>query len=205
MKTWLHDVLTSKDFWISFSVAVIFLLAGKLSALAVRLLRQIWQSHQIYSVSGFWMGDCILPSCNEGNLVEIWRFVQRHDQIKITLFAYYPTGAFIDRCAGSGIFRGSYLSAIYYSTRRDSYESGVLALKLHNKRLRGTYAQYDIGDVDEKFYTSDGEYMLTRVHLPFIKSVKMLLGRPPFRDYAEATIAYEQYCTKKEPVAAGNA
>jgi len=205
MKTWLSDVLNSKDFWISFSVAVIFLLAGKLSALAVRLLRQVWQSHQAYSVSGFWMGDCILPSCGEGYIVEIWRFVQRQDQIKITLLAYYPTGSFIDRCAGSGIFRGSYLSAIYYSNRRDSYESGVLALKLSNQHLRGTYAQHDIGDIDEKFYTSDSEYSLTRVRLPFIKAAKMFLGRPPFRDYAEATVTYEQYCSKKTTVAVEHA
>ncbi len=204
MKTWLYEVLASKDFWISFSVAVIFLLAGKLSALAVHILRQVWQSHQSYSVSGFWMGDCVLPSC-QGHLVEIWRFIQRQDQIKITLFAYYPTGELVDRCAGTGIFRGSYLSAIYYSTRRDSYESGVLALKLSNQGLRGTYAQYDIGDVEEKFFTSDGEYKLVRARLPFAKAVKMLLGRPPFIDYAEAEAIYAQYRSKQRPVVAESA
>ncbi|HYG11450.1 MAG TPA: hypothetical protein VD835_15995 [Pyrinomonadaceae bacterium] len=204
MKTWLHEVLISKDFWVSFSVAVIFLVAGKFSAFAVRLSRQVWQSHQMYSVSGFWIGDCILPSCGGERLIEIWRFVQRQDQIKITLFAYYPTGSLIDRCLGSGVFRGSYLSAIYYSSRRDSYESGVLALKLNNQRLRGTYAQYDIADTDEKFYTSDGEYTLTRVHLPFLKAAKMLLGKPPFRDYDEANTMYEQCCPRKNPVAAEN-
>lgn len=205
MKTWLNEVFTSKDFWISFSVAVIFLVSGKLLAFAARLSRQIWQSHQSYSVSGFWIGDCILPSCGGAYLVEIWRFVQRQDQIKITLFVYSPTETLIDQCAGAGIFRGSYLSAIYYSRRRESYESGVLALKLSNHRLRGTYAQYDLGDADEKFYTSDGEYTLTRARLPFLKAAKMMLGKPPFRDYAEAHAAYEQYCPKRKSATTANA
>ena len=201
LKNWLHEVLSSKDFWISVSVAVIFLVVGKFSALAIRLSRQIWQSRQAYSVSGFWIGDCVLPSCRGSYWIEIWRFVQRQNHIKITFYAYDSKGSLVDRYVGLGIFRGSYFSAIYYSSRRDSYESGVLALKLKNHRLRGTYAQHDIGDADENLYTSNGEYTLTRVHLPFLKAARMLLGKPPF----EAKTIYEQYYPKKEPVAAENA
>jgi hypothetical protein len=36
MKTWLHEVLISKDFWVSFSVAVIVLVAGNFRVGRVR-------------------------------------------------------------------------------------------------------------------------------------------------------------------------
>ena len=200
MYSWLREIINSKDFWISFSVAVIFLLAGKLSVLVAGFFRQLRQSHQSYSVSGFWIGDCVLPSHKNKYLVEIWRIVQKQDQIKLYLYAYSPIDNSIDKCSGSGIFRGSYLSAIYYSIRRESYESGVLALKLNKKGLRGTYAQYDVGDVDEKLYVSDGEYTLTRLKLPFFKTVKIALGFPPFKDFEEAHQTYEICCPQKKNI-----
>lgn len=199
MKSWLSQVFSSKDFWINFSVAVIFLLTGKLSTTFIRIARQIWQSNRLYSVSGFWIGHCVLPSVGSSYLVEIWRIVQRKDQIKLTLFVYSPNDKYIDKHIGSGVFRGSYLSAIYYSVRRDSYESGVIALKLARKKLSGTYAQFDIGSSDERFYASDGEYSITRVDLPLKKAMKMWLGFPPFQSFSEANAAFEQHCTK--PVA----
>ncbi len=202
MLSWLNEVFTSKDFWINFSVAVLFLLAGKLSLVAIHLARQILQSRQSYSISGFWIGDCILPSHNNAYLVEIWRIVQKQDQIKLTLFVYSPVDPKIDKCNGSGVFRGSYLSAIYYSIRRESYESGVLALKLSKHGLRGTYAQYDTGDADERFYASDGKYTLTRTHLSFSKAFRMLCGVPPFRNYEEAHAVYESCCRQKNPTMA---
>ena len=134
---------------IDVSVAVTFVLFGKASAVAWRLIRRLRQSHQHYTVSGCWIGTCVLPS------------------------------APVSLCRGTGVFRGSIMSAVYYTPASDTYESGVLALRLKGRRLVGSYAQFDPNDLDESFFTSDTTYCLTRIQLPLRQSVRMLFGLAP--------------------------
>ena len=78
------------------------------------------------------------------------------------------------------------MSAVYYTPASDTYESGVLALRLKGRRLVGSYAQFDPNDLDESFFTSDTTYCLTRIQLPLRQSVRMLFGLAPVPAYSDA-------------------
>ncbi|MFN2509427.1 MAG: hypothetical protein ABR589_11720 [Chthoniobacterales bacterium] len=191
MSSWITQVLTSRDFWINFSVAVVFFLGGKFSLVLARTYKLLLQRRQRFSVTGFWIGTCALPSYQGRYSVEIWKLVQRRDSVNLAMFAYSPMDTVVDRCSGSGVLRGAFLSAIYYSCRRDSTESGVLALRTKGKHLVGSYAQYDPGHPDEHFFSSDGTYTLFRLKLPLGRAVKMLLGYPPFESFERINDVYE--------------
>ena len=188
--SWLRQVFASRDFWISLSVAVVFFIGGKASSLIAKTIQVILEKHQKYTVTGFWIGSCELPSYKGQYCVEIWKLVQRGEDVDIDMFAYSPIDGSIDRCTGSGVIRAAYLSAFYYSCNPKNTESGVLALRTRGTHLRGTYAQFDTGDPDERFYASDGDYTLSRIALPLRQSIKMWCGRPPLRLFDEVDALY---------------
>lgn len=189
MISWLQEFLTSRDFWINVSVAVSLVLFSKVSAVLWRFIRHIRQSRQAHSVSGCWTGTCVLPSYNGTAHVEIWRIVQNREDISLSFFSYPPDGR-PTLCRGVGVFRVSMLSAIYYTPSSDTYESGVLALRLKGRRLIGLYAQFDPNDPEEPFFISDTSFCLTRIQLPFRQRVRMLFGLPPVMTYSQAAALY---------------
>jgi hypothetical protein len=191
MISWLLQVVTSRDFWISLSVAVIFFLGGKFSSLLLRAFKFLLQKRHQITITGFWVGNCVLPSYQDKYCVEIWRFVQRGENVDLLMFAYSPIDGTIDRCVGAGVMRGAFLSAMYYSCKPDNTESGVLVLRTRGKRLTGSYAQYDPGDPDERFFASDGSYSISRVELPISNAIQMLCGFPPFKTFAEVDAIYK--------------
>ena len=191
MISWLQQVFTSRDFWINVSVAVIFVLFGKALAVLWRLIRHIRQSHQSYTVSGYWIGTCVLPSYGGKPHVEIWRIAQNREDIHLSFFCYPPDGTAISLCRGTGVFRGAILSAIYYTPASDTYESGVLAVRLKGRRLVGSYSQFDPNHPEESFFFSDTSYSLARIRLPFRQAVRMLFGFRPLLTYAAAKTLHD--------------
>ncbi len=191
MADWFYQVFTSKEFWISFCVAGSFLVFGKTSAVMWRLFRYVRQSHQSYTVSGFWIGTCILPSYGGKPHIEIWRLTQSQENVALSFFCYPPDETTIEHCAGAGIFRGANLSALYYSTLRGAYDSGVLVLRLKAQRLIGSYAQFDPKDQEEVFFASDTSYSLTRVQLSLWQATRMFLGFKPLPTYLAAKTLYD--------------
>ena len=191
MISWLQQVFTSRDFWINVSVAVTFVLFGKASAMLWRLIRHVRQSHQSYTVSGYWIGTCVLPSYGGKPHVELWRIVQSREDIHLSFFYYPPDGTAISLCRGTGVFRGSILSAVYFTPSSDTYESGVLAVRLKGRRLVGSYSQFDPNHLEETFFASDTSYCLTRIQLPFRQAVRMLFGLRPLLTYSHAKALYD--------------
>lgn len=198
MSQWISDVLAARDFWISASVAVLFFLGGKFYGVAVRTFRVLLYRHQQFSITGFWIGNCVLPSVPDRYLVEVWKIVQRGENVHLQMFSYYPDGR-IDRCLGSGIFRGSLLSALYYTCGAETCESGALALRLKGNALVGSYAQYDVDDATERFFSSDSSYTLSRLPLSLGRKILMILGRPPFPGYPEIDAQYVRHHSQRLP------
>ena len=195
--SWLQQVFTSRDFWINLSIAVTFVLFGKASAVLWRFVRRVRQSHQHYTVSGCWVGTCVLPSYGGKPHVEVWRIVQNREEIALVFFCYPPDGSLVSLCRGSGVFRGSIMSAIYFTPSSDTYESGVLALRLKGRRLVGSYAQFDPNDSEETFFSSDTAYCLTRIQLPLRQRVRMLFGLAPVPTYSDAQAIHASVSIQK--------
>lgn len=181
----------AKEFAVSLIVAATFFILGKSWGLVGRFVQTLRQAASSFTVSGFWVGTCVLPSYNDSPSIEIWRITQKDQAISLKFFEYKSSSERIDKCTGSGVFRGGLFSAIYYSTRPDSYESGVLALRLRGMGLSGVYAQYDVGKSDEKFFASDTTYELFRVRLSWRRALLFAFGRKPFKDFAEVS----QFCS----------
>lgn len=194
MISWLEQVFTAKDFWISLSVAIVFFLAGKFWNACRRMANVLFQRRRDFSLNGFWIGTCTLPSYGEKYCVEIWKIVQRGEAVDLVMFSFAPAEPFIDYCSGSGVVKGATLSAIYYSCHPESTESGVLALKVKGRKLVGSYAQYDPGDPAERFFASDTTYTLWRLQLPWFQSIRMILGRPPVASLLAADNIYRVAC-----------
>jgi hypothetical protein len=185
MQAWLEQVLSSKDFWINVSVAALFFIGGKGWGLASRTVRVLLNPQRDFTLTGFWIGDCRLPNC-EGYYVEIWKLAQRGSKVEIRMFSYSPEMPDIEPNAGTGVVRGAFFSALYYSCKPDSPDSGVMSLRVKNQELTGGYAQFDSRDRDERFFASNTRFTLNRITLSFAQKLKMILGRPPFENYDEA-------------------
>lgn len=186
MNQFIRDVLTSKDFITSFIVAVTFFVVGKSWNMLWRFFQSLRQSFREFSVAGFWVGTCALPSYAGRHSLEVWRFTHKRERIQFHFFAYPPPGCgHNNRSAGMGVFSGGVMSAVYYSLDPSSNESGVLALRVRGRCLTGVYAQYDLDTPEETFFASDDTYSLHRVRLPFAKAMMYAFGVSPFKDYAE--------------------
>jgi hypothetical protein len=189
MPSWIEQIFTSRDFAVSLAVAMFFFLFGQSWGFLWRFFQSVRQSYREFSISGFWVGTCALPSYQNKQFIELWRFTQRRERVHLTFFAYPPPGVGnVDKCAGMGVLSGGILSAVYYSVLPNSYESGVVALRLRGLHLAGSYSQFDVGSPDEKFFASDTGYSLHRVRLSSWKALRFALGIDPFSGrYEEVT------------------
>src|SRR5262249_24912940 len=189
----LEASMTLNEIWDSFLhgivVAVVLLIAGKAGGWLISTVRNILNARTEFGISGFWIGECSLPSHNS---LEIWRYLMHGSHVRLTFFSYQPTGPDVDKWVGVGVFRGELLSAYYFKRHSGSYTTGVIALRLHGSgRLEGAYAQSDV-EGSKEFYVSDTNYMQMRVTPPFLSRVRMFFGISPFRAYEKAKTLYEK-------------
>lgn len=186
-------ILASEGFWHGVIVAVILAVVAKSGQWLWGVLRQVVQSRHEFDISGNWISDCWLPSYGNARFIEIWRYSRNGDRVNLTFFAYDPNVSEPKKWSGGGIYRGPKLSAYYYQCDKSTYESGVIALELTTLRLKGVYAQFDpkVEKGKEPLFVSDTEYFQKRIKLSFFPRVKMFLGFPPFRTYAEVKEVYD--------------
>jgi hypothetical protein len=179
-----NNLIHDKTFIKGVLVAVLVALLTKVGQWLWDLFRQAWQSRNSFDIGGIWVGDCWLPSYGDKEL-EIWRYWRKGDAVKLKFFTYNAGNAKPRKWIGGGIYRGTKLSAYYYLLAADTYESGVVVLELKALQLKGAYAQFDPKVKEEPLYVSKIDYAQSRIKLALGPRIKMILGFPPFRTYAE--------------------
>jgi hypothetical protein len=182
----LQNFWESEGFWKGVVVAVLAAVAGKLGHWSWKIIRQILLSRKTFDLAGIWIGECWLPSYGEQkSSIEIWRYSRAVDQVTLSFFAYNSATPEVQKWIGGGVFRGNKLSAYYYELDKSNYESGVIAMEMKGRRLKGVYAQFDPNVTDEPFYVSDNNYEQRRISLPIVPRLKMQMGFAPFGSYRE--------------------
>lgn len=192
----IRDTVTSSNFWRGLIVSVTVAFLTVFGKWLWRVLRDHFRT-QAFTIAGYWVGYCLLPSYQGKANLEIWRYSLKGGSIMLSFFAYEPDKDGLPikptRWLGGGIWRGSKFSAYYYLDRATSFESGVLALEVKGPHLKGIYAQFDPNEPDEPLYVSQKDYVQFRIReLQFCSRVKMLFGRPPVESYKEVEKIYKQ-------------
>jgi hypothetical protein len=172
----LVEFALSERFWAS--VAVLFLVAffRQLRDAAWRLLYGAWEWRNKFDLSGYWAGECELPTVSSH---ELWRYSLTRHSVKLVLYSYTSVaGEKPKKWIGGGVFRGNRLSAYYYLEDPNAPESGTITMELRGRSLIGVYAQFD-----PKLIVSKRDYEQVRVNLTrrerIKMRVKMLFGVPP--------------------------
>lgn len=178
-------------FWHGVAVSVVIAFLTLFGKWLLREARTFLQRQIAFSVAGPWIGECSLPHDKGSPNLEIWLYTQKKENVNFKFFAYAP-----DRLTqptkwmGGGVYRGSKLSGYYYKFEKRTPESGVIALELKGRWLKGMYAQFDPNVIKDPFYIGS-DYVQCPIHLPLRSQLKMILGRPPFRSYEEVQKIYE--------------
>lgn len=170
--------------------------------------RRVLKFYSRFTLAGIWIGTCKLPSYPENvEAIEIYRLTIVGDQINFNFFNYRSDGV-IQKYLGGGIYRGHLLSAYYYIPDADKSESGVFVVRKSGETLKGLYAQYDLR-AGEVLKVSGEDFILTRIRIPWWRSVKLRLGWRPYKTHTEVkelydkspkTIAVQQDIERKRPL-----
>jgi hypothetical protein len=113
---------------------------------------------------------------------EVYRFVQKQDEVRFECYTYPSKGSSrsSSHWKGSGVVQQGVISAYYLNTDTSSYESGTFILKVAHQCLKGRFFQHDERDEKNPLYISEYDYVLYRVQLPTLARLRMLFQRPPF-------------------------
>jgi len=185
MARWTQEATTG------FITAVLLAVAGIFGHWLFNVIRTAWRDRNAFGISGFWIGECSLPSSGQTPSLEIWRYSHAGDRVTLKFFEYKSGNSEVHNYLGGGVFRVSKLSAYYYELKKHTYESGVIALELEGLWLKGVFAQFDPNFSGEPLHVSTTNYAQRRVKLRFLSRMKIFVGRPPFRTYEEVKKVYD--------------
>jgi hypothetical protein len=182
------------DFWIKISEDFMFKLAGLICTAALLwAARRLWHTispfiFKPFSLTGIWIGLCEMPRYSA---VEVYRIVVRKERAAFSFFSFRSDLAPAQRFVGSGISRGKFLSAFYYSPKAENQVSGVLSLQIGTAgdRLEGAFTQYTSGD---SLLPDRKEFELTRIQVSFLCQLRMIFWQRPFHTFDEAFQIYEK-------------
>lgn len=143
-----------------------------------------------FTLTGLWFARFESYVGNKHN-IEVVRFVQQKERVKFHLQQYSTSNSTLRKFAGLGIVRGPALSAVYYSTNRQTLQSGVFSLSVAQNTkgdtlLKGHYAELHIGK-NKGIAVSKEEYVLTPLNnLPVVARIKLMCKLQCFQNYLEA-------------------
>jgi hypothetical protein len=143
-------------------------------------------------LSGIWAVDFESVGYQDKQNIEIYRL--RHFGREKVTFSYDHYSNYRSkpqRGKGYGVYRSSYLAALYYPLAKEEVEVGALILKEENKMLIGMYAHYrdrDRSEVERPYlFASEPDvFVMRRVKLPFSARIRSFFGQACFPGFDEA-------------------
>jgi len=158
-----------------------------------------------FSITGAWIGLCEMP---DYKAIEVYRIVVRQERAVFSFFSFRPDSTPVERFVGSGIFRGKFFSAFYYSPKADNQESGVISLQVGTKgnRLQGTFTQYTEDDslLGDHKMPDRRKVELTRIRVSLLQWLRMIFWRQPFETYTQVLQEFEKATKLYQRPAAGD-
>lgn len=141
---------------------------------------------QGFTISGTWLAD--FPSYIPGkHNIELVRISQEQEKIRLYIEHYnnLERNNFL-KVEGSGVFRASKMSAVYYPIGTSDSRSGVFTLRTITTPtgdvLKGKYAEFESTEKGDILHNNE-DYTLTRINLPWKNRIKMKLNIPCFKNY----------------------
>lgn len=182
--------LTKNGLMDSLSIGLLGLAALGLQKIFVVLydyFQNILFSYRNFTISGIWLADFLSHIKDKRNL-ELVRISHDQENIRLYMEQYSNLRNRIYKFEGSGVFRASKMSAVYYPLEKSDITHGVLALRTINTQtgevaLTGKYTEFETTENGETL--RDMEYTLKRIKLPLVKRIWMKFRIQCFRDYAD--------------------
>ncbi len=153
-------------------------------------------SHKNFSISGIWLANFNSYEKGKHNY-ELVRIIQNQEIFRLYIEHYTNTTGHVRKLLGNGIFRGSKFASIYYSLDKSDIRNGVFLLRTifspsEPTYLLGKYAEFESTENGETLHISREDYVLNRITLPIVKSIKMKLHIQCFRNYADINTYYHE-------------
>lgn len=183
-------LLTNKELMDSLSIGLVGLaLLGlqKIFVILYNYFQNILFSYRNFTISGIWLANFLSHIKDKRNL-ELVRISHDQENIGLYMEQYSNLRNRIYKFEGSGVFRASKMSAVYYPLEKSEITHGVLALRTISTQagevaLTGKYTEFETTENGETLRNVD--YTLKRIKLPLVKRIWMKFRIPCFRDYAE--------------------
>lgn len=186
------SIVASWTFFEALLVGVIGAAVLKAASLFYAYISNLIFLRDKFSVSGFWATEFESYIQGKEN-IEILYIRQNKHEIKFALQQYNNHTDKIRKFRGTGVFRGSSLSCVYYSVESDSPQHGVLALMVMTVQgetmLLGRYAELKMESRQLGIVSSEEKYMLRRVNLGLACRLRLKWGWACFQAHHKAKAA----------------
>ncbi len=145
-----------------------------------------FSKNQGFTISGTWLADFSSFISGKHN-IELVRISQEQEKIRLYIEHYnnLEKNNFL-KIEGSGVFRASKMSAVYYPLDTDDSRSGVFSMRTvttpNGEVLKGKYAEFESTEKGDILHNNEN-YTLTRIYLPLKKRIKMKFNIPCFKNY----------------------
>ena len=145
-----------------------------------------FSKNQGFSISGFWLADFSSYIKGKHN-IELVKINQEQEKIRLYIEHYnnLDKNNYL-KIEGSGVFRASKMSAVYYPTDTSDSRSGVFLLRTITTPigLQGKYGEFESTEKGDMLHNNEN-YALTKISLPLKNRIKMKLNIPCFKNYGE--------------------
>jgi hypothetical protein len=180
----------SKEFveFLALIIAIVIVLAiGKIFGLLKNYFLNLrFSKNQGFSISGLWLADFSSYIKGKHN-IELVKITQEQEKIQFKIQHYnnQNNNNFL-KVEGSGVFRASKMSAVYYPKDSSDDRSGVFLLRTITKpiSLKGKFGEIESVEKGDVLHINM-DYALTKLSLPLWKSIKINLNIPCFKNYRE--------------------
>lgn len=186
---YVQDILTSQDLSKTIIIGILGGLILKFfSSLYTYVVNCIYKKSN-FTLSGIWVSsfNSYIPDKKNIELVVI---KQKKESINLYIEQYSNHKQKVKKYRGTGVFRGSELSSVYYPLDKNDIQNGALVLKLFHSPiegpyLNGIYTEVSYNGEDQTAKVENGEYRLERLNIPITKKFLVHLKKTYFRNYTE--------------------
>ena len=146
--------------------------------------------NQGFTISGTWLADFSSYIQGKHNY-ELVRIRQEQEKIRLYIEQYNNLEENnILKIEGSGVFRASKMSAVYYPVDPSESYSGVFALRTLTSNggvLKGKYAEFESTESGDILHNNEN-YTLKRINLPLKQRINLKLNILCFKNYDDLEV-----------------